>query len=177
MNTKRRRIAGFVAALFAVGMLMLPADGNAQEIGNGKNFGLGVAGGNYYSSLTGKYYLDQKSAIQGFLTIGYFGGYGIAADYVYEFTTLANPSPGRLFLGAGGGAGLFGGGYDYAALTINGVLELGWHFTEVPLELVVDVRPTFGFGFGPNAAYGYGARPYRAGGFGIGSVGAIRFYF
>jgi hypothetical protein len=177
MTANRAKITGLFVACIAAVVMMLPANANAQEIGNGKNLGIGVAGGYPAGSITGKYYLDQKSAIQGFLGFTYFGGYGLSADYLYEFATLTNPPEGRLFVGAGGGAGFFGGGFGYSIFTINGVFELGWHFADVPLELVLDVRPVFGFGVGPS--YSYGSRSFNPylGGFGIGGSGAIRFYF
>lgn len=148
-----------VASAFAL-VLALPAHSQAADpIGKGKNIGIGLGDSTFTAGLTGKFYLNPPSAIQ--LFIGNYGHYygryacvgcgiGIAGDYVYEFQDLVNESSGRLFLGAGGGAAFYTYGNRYyggsSGLAINGVFELGWHFAEFPLELVLDVRPAFSFG-------------------------------
>lgn len=168
------------SALFAIA-LMAPAPSQADTIGSEDNIGIGLGTGTFTSGLTGKFYLDKKSAIQ--LHVGNFGtwgnyycgfacGFGLSADYIYEFQDLVNESAGRLFLGAGGGA--YFASYDaygrygrYAgSFGLHGVFELGWHFSEFPLEIVIDIRPVFDFtpGFIDNF-------------FGLTGGASIRFFF
>jgi len=138
-----------------------------HEIGDDAIVGLGLGHGTYTTGLTGKLYIDQRSALQ--LFFGDFGaygrydldctvacGFGVSADYVFEFQDLVvDPQAGRLFLG--GGVGGFLGTYtapgddDLVDFGINGVFELGWHFYRFPLELIIDVRPALAFGdFAPD---------------------------
>ncbi len=155
-----------LAASACAALLTFPSTASAQgKIGNDKNIGLGLGRGTLTSGITGKFYLDNRSAIQ--LYLGNLGGWyderryddcrgscGIAlsGDYVYEFEDLVNEDVGRLFLGGGGGGflynyatfGRYAGGYSGAG--IHGVFELGWHFNEFPLELAIDIRPAFDIG-------------------------------
>ena len=134
-----------------------PAD--AKQIGDTKMFGLGLGSGTYANGLTGKLYLGEFAAIQAFVgdlsTYGRFDldctfgcGLAVSADYLFEFADLVpNADSGRLFFGVGLGG--YVGSFDDAdllALGANGVGEFGWHFYEVPVELMIDVRPVVSIG-------------------------------
>jgi hypothetical protein len=145
-----------LSALFA-------APAMADDIGGSKRFGLGIAGGYYSNTLTAKYYLQDKAAIQGFVGAYQFEGLSLAVDYVIEPIELAKGGAGRLFLGVGGGADFWSWG-SYSTIGVHAIVELGWHFKALPLEFVADWRPTFLIG--------------DSGGFaGRGGHGAVRWYF
>jgi hypothetical protein len=184
MNRQRSNIIGVVIAACAAALLMLPSTAFAQgdyessgQIGQGKNVGIGLGGGSIVSGLTLKGYFSDKLAGQLFLggagAWGYGGfGFGIDGDIVYEFATIAEADGvGRLFLGAGGGAGFIANPF-FSAGSVNALFEMGWHFTEVPIELVIDYRPTFYFG-GFNTLRFAGPGGFIPWGF----SGAFRFYF
>lgn len=135
----------------------------ADDIGGAKKLGLGLAGGYYSNVLTAKYYLQDKAAVQAFVGAYDFQGLAVAADYVIEPVELAKGDAGRLFLGVGGGIDLWSWS-GYSALGAHALVEVGWHFRALPLELVADWRPTFFLG--------------DHGGFaGRGGHGAVRWYF
>jgi hypothetical protein len=158
-RSRRPLVFVFVAAAFAL-LLAAPTSAGAQmetePIGEGENIGVGLGTGTYTSGLTGKAYLDEQAALQLFLgSLGAFGRYGcgfgcgfaISGDYVGEFDDLLEEvEAGELFLGVGGGGFV----YDWNGFGagVNGVFEVGWHFREVPVELIIDVRPLLGFDTG-----------------------------
>jgi hypothetical protein len=125
---------------------MAPDSANAQSdsIARGGTPGFGLGGGTITSGLTGKYYLGRETALQGFVGSWRGFAFSLSMDFVYEFADLAETDDGRLFAGVGGGVG-FAQSYDFGGtsfLALNVVLEMGWHFQAVPLEIVLDVRPT-----------------------------------
>jgi len=134
--------------LAACALCMLGATPALADV-NGKKLGLGLGGGTLNSGLTGKFYLGESTAAQIFVGNRFGWGLSVSADYIVEFAPLAKGSAGKLFWGAGVGAGLI----MYAAhssnssvIGVSGVVELGWHFAQVPLELIIDWRPTFFIG-------------------------------
>jgi hypothetical protein len=158
------------ASLLAV--LAVPAmaqETGASKVGTTSKFGVGLGGGTMTSGLSAKYYLTEKSAVQA--TVG-LNGWGTSADldYVMEFKPLFNHEAGHLFWGAGAGVGAYmytaWAGATYTEFSVSGIVELGWHFSQFPVEVVTDWRPTFVTG-----DLGYGGL-YLAG-----SGGAIRYYF
>jgi hypothetical protein len=183
MDSQRTTLVATVIAACAAVFMMVPstafAQGNFDDsgtIGQGKNFGVGLGGGSLVSGLTLKGYFNDKLAGQLFIggagAYGYGGfGFGLDGDIVYEFATIAESDVGELFLGAGGGAGFVYNSF-YGAGSVNALFELGWHFREVPIELVIDYRPTFYFGGFNNSLFaGFGGFvPW-------GFSGAFRFYF
>lgn len=149
--------------------------GGSTTIGGGKDVGLGLGTGLFTSGLTGKFYLDNESAIQAFIgDFGHYGrtycsygcGFSLSVDYVNEFSTLAEADPGRLFLGAGGGGAIYSPAAPFTGVgfAANALVELGWHFKDFPLELVLDLRAAFDFGPFADLFFIHGG-------------GAIRFYF
>lgn len=139
-----------------------------NAIGPGR-IGLGLGRGTLASGLTGKFYLSDRSALQAHAgyTNGWgwsncsggrgrydydcrsFYGFGLNVDYLGTFAHLVSGSAGRLSASAGGGGALSSGGpYGSGLFAANGVVELGWHFSEVPIELAADWRPFIGFGSG-----------------------------
>lgn len=129
--------------------LLVSSSAAAAEIGSAKRLGIGLGGGTTTSGLTAKYYLAPTSAVQVFVGQRLKYGNSISADYIMEFGPLAKAAPGKLFWGAGVGAGLLMYNRDKHRsnlVAISGVLQIGWHFSQFPLELIADWRPTFYIG-------------------------------
>lgn len=140
----------------------------AGDIGKSKKLGVGVGGGTHVSGVTAKKYLSETTAVQAFAGNLQGAGLSVGADYIMEMPDLAAWAPGRLFWGVGAGAGLVLYSINNnsgISVGISGVLQLGWHFNEFPLELITDWRPTFYVG------------DFLAGGHFNGGGGAIRWFF
>lgn len=181
-HARRPVVLVFLAAAFAL-VLATPTPAGAQmetePIGEGENLGVGLGSGSYTSGVTGKFYVDEQSAFQLFVgSLGAFGRYGcgfncgiaISGDYIGEFSDLLEEvSEGELFLGAGGGGFVYN--WNGVALGVNGVFEVGWHFRQVPVELILDIRPMLGFDTGSFRAFDDELF------FDIDGGGAVRYYF
>lgn len=111
-------------------------------------FGIGIGAGTISSGLSGKYYMPSF-AIQANV-----GTYGAAGDRYGDFDGLAFSvdallEQDALFqndvvaiewnLGIGGGLGLFD---DTLALAAAGVIGLEFNFVPIPIDFVVEYRPT-----------------------------------
>ncbi len=136
------------------------ADAPIRQAGN---FGIGVGGGNRVLGLSMKYFQSQSNAFQ--FVVGfrdgdrwcdddywdgrrrcrdrYWGGdyIGLNADYLFELgefvqTDVINIGPS---VGAGVGLGIWDDGVD---LSINGVGGLEFMLNPVPIDFVVEWRPT-----------------------------------
>ena len=177
MSTRSVLILALFTGLLATAA---PTSADASQIGAGKNLGLGIGGGTMSTTgLTVKSYLTPRTAVQGFLDIDAWRGYGLGADYMWEFDRLGKGSAGELFWGAGiGGAVRMNSGYadNSTGIGIAAVIELGWHFRELPLEIILDLRPGLRFGgyydYHYKHNYKYGRVPQL-----ITSQAAIRWYF
>ena len=142
------RFRGLMMSIITT-LLLISTTAIAAEIGAGKRLGIGLGGGTTTSGLTVKYYLAPAAAVQVFLGQRWNYGTSVGADYIMEFGPLAQGAPGKLFWGAGVGAGLLlynRNRHSSSEIAISGVLQLGWHFKQIPLELIADWRPTFFIG-------------------------------
>lgn len=127
---------------------------DSAALSGGGSKGLGVALGSLNTSVTGKWYTSDETALQLFVGTWLYGSafgptFAASADFVWEFANLTENDVGRLFTGAGVGGGVaqwFGSDYSRLVPFVNGVVELGWHFEDVPVELIFDWRPTFMIG-------------------------------
>lgn len=189
-RSRRPLVLVFLAAAFTL-LLAAPTSAAAQAddepeaepatelIGEGADLGVGIGTGTFTSGLTGKAYVGEQAAFQLFLgSLGAFGRYGCgfgcgfsaSADYVGEFDDLLEEvEAGELFLGAGGGGFIYE--WNGFGAGVNGVFELGWHFREVPVELIIDIRPVLGFDTGSFRSFNDEIF------FDIDGGGAVRYYF
>jgi hypothetical protein len=145
----------------------LPEAAHAESFARLGRVGLGVGGGTIASGATLKYYIGPRTALQAVLGLSRWG-LSFGGDFVKEFRPFLRTQAGDLFAGAGVGAGLvMYRDLDDSAdvLGVSAILELGWHFNEIPLEFILDWRPTFYFG------------DFIGGFFGGGGGGAIRWFF
>ena len=152
-----------LTVLALAGLTLAASPAQAGTIGTTAHTGLGLGGGTFTSGVTLKHYLRDGLAVQGVAGIGY--GATLGADIIKEFEPLVDVPEGQLIWGVGGGAAIVNYG-NAGILGIAGVIELGWHFEDVPVELVLDWRPTFVSGSADISGFA-----------GVGGAGAVRYYF
>ena len=140
--TQRATISRITAVGVALGLLLGQlAVAATPAIGTSKTIGVGIATGMEHLALTGKYYLNPKTAVQAFF--GSQGhGFGASLDAMLEPLTLYALPGGRLVAGVGGGLEVFSsaGAHDTG---VHAVGQLSWQFTDVPIEVAADWRPTY----------------------------------
>ena len=113
--------------------------------------GLGIGSGTTASALTVKKYIEPNKAIQLFFGtqgVSSFHSFSLGGDALLEYT-IQEIDIGRLLYGFGVGVGLFsygGFGFQSSSIGISGVGEIGLHFAKIPLEIIIDLRPTFFMG-------------------------------
>lgn len=165
---QNRFVLGTVFCFFSI----LSTTVEASEIANSKMVGAGIGAGSTTLSLSAKQYLQPDKAVQIFLGSGGGGIYNRYASFAVEGLQemiYSEMDYGRLFWGYGAGAGLYayqGFNVRYSSLSVEAIVEGGVHFHEAPLEIIVDLRPTFFIG-----NYGYNGLYL------LNLGGAIRYYF
>ena len=121
----------------------------AGENSNVDKLGIGLGSGTTTSAITAKRYFEPNIAIQAF--VGTRGAtslhtFSIGADALLEFT-LYEAEIGRFFYGYGWGLGLFSyTGLGFGSIGFSGVGEVGIHFSSMPLEIIIDIRPSIFLG-------------------------------
>lgn len=121
----------------------------AGENTNADKLGVGLGSGTSNSAITVKKYFEPNMALQGF--IGTRGAtslhtFSLGADALFEFT-LREADVGRFFYGYGAGIGIFSySGFGFSSIGFSGVGEIGIHFSSIPLEIVIDLRPSIFLG-------------------------------
>jgi len=137
-------------------------------VGKDLAVGLGLSAGSLLSGLSGKLYADDDFALQ--MCVGVFrsSGFGVGADATLEARPRWALLRNRLFWG--GGVGVAGISYSAAndsatLLAVAAIVEVGWQLQEVPLEFVLEARPSWIFG------------DLLAGAQVVSGGGALRWYF
>jgi len=121
----------------------------AGEYPNFDKLGVGFGSGTTTSAFTAKKYFEPNIALQAF--IGTRGAtslhtFSLGADALFEFT-LREADIGRFFYGYGAGMGIFSySGLGFSSIGFSGVGEFGIHFSSIPLEIIIDVRPSLFLG-------------------------------
>jgi len=139
------RHAVAVLTLASAALASAPAMAGATHRSAGHT-GVGLGGGTTSGGISVKHFLSDTSAVQG--VVGGWGGWnnggiGLSADYLYEMPALAETADLTVGWNVGPGVGL--GLYaptDSVGLAVNGVLGLELAFGPIPLDLVVEYRPT-----------------------------------
>jgi hypothetical protein len=113
--------------------------------------GLGIGSGTTTSALTAKKYTDKNKAFQLFFGtqgVSTFHSFSLGGDVLFEYP-IQEIDIGKLFYGFGAGVGIFsygGIGFQASSIGVSGVGELGLHLAEIPLEIIIDLRPTIFIG-------------------------------
>jgi hypothetical protein len=153
----RSKTRPLLAAVSVAALLLLTARGvaHAQEARRVQGFGIGIGAGTIANGLSLKYYLGG-AAFQGVIgafggggvgdRFGHFGGVAGSLDYLFEMPSLAQSQyftvDWSFGLGAGFGVATFSNGSP--ALAGSGIAGLEFNFTRVPLDLVIEYRPSVG---------------------------------
>lgn len=122
--------------------------GAGSSVTGGGNFGLGLMfGGPGTWGATGKYWMDEKNAFQGFVQIG--GGTVLGLQYLWHDYDLIHPGQGAFpfYIGLGGDLALGGGGAAVAGCVPIG-LDYLFRRKSLPLDIFVEVVPTLWIGGG-----------------------------
>ena len=119
--------------------------GVAGEITNSSKIGVGLNVGTLTNGLTAKRYFESNLIIQAFVGtrgVRYQHTFSIGADAMFE-KPIREIDHGRLFFGYGGGLSLYSHRrFGFSSIGFSGVGELGIHFSAIPLECIIDVRPS-----------------------------------
>lgn len=174
----------FIFALFSISAMAAPP-GNDPTPGNhpppaartrtAGSRGLGLGSSTAGAGISGKYFLTDKTSLQGVLSswggwgysgyVGYRAGLGLNVDYLYEMPVIVEGDAAELAWNIGGGAGV--GFFSSATppwLAAAAVAGLEVAFKPVPIELVLEYRPTLWLSPGP--AFGL-----------LGATGHLRYFW
>lgn len=124
---------------------LLPTADAAPHRGSGHT-GVGLGGGTLGGGVSVKHFLTDTSAVQG--VVGAWGGWGVSgvgvsADYLVHFPLLADTPELDIGWNAGPGAGVAVFSSGSAWFAASGVVGLELGVVEVPLDIVLEWRPTF----------------------------------
>jgi len=146
--------------LVIVAVLLTSVVARAEEGGAGggrrsSGFGIGLGSATIANGVSMKYYAGGP-ALQG--VVGFWGGGGIgdrfkhpgglavAFDYLFEMPTLASSQYFTIdwSFGLGAGFGVETFQHNTPGVAASGIAGLEFNFTRVPLDVVVEYRPTLG---------------------------------
>lgn len=133
-----------IAAAFAM-MVATPATASAQQDARPDGVGVGLGQGTGVSGISGKVHTGD-TALQGVL--GSWrrrpGALGISGDFLFNMDPLTDPDVVQLAwnIGFGGSVGFSPRPYRHTfEAHIQGVLGLEFIFPDIPLDLVLELRP------------------------------------
>lgn len=133
------RLLPLTAALAAVSLPSAALAGASHRTAGSTGVGLGV--GTVGGGVSVKHFLADSHAVQGVVGLGN-DTLRVSADYLLEQNTFATTDVVDLAwnIGAGVGVGIGDGGN--LGLGVSGVAGLEFAFVPVPLDLVLEYRPT-----------------------------------
>lgn len=144
-----RKLIPSLLATFVVLAVATPARAERPIHSSGR-FGIGLGGGTISNGLSAKYYMTAGTAIQANLgSYGNggdradFGGFAASADFLLERGPLTTTGYFSLDWSFGLGAGV-GVRDSNTGIAAAGVLGLELNFTVIPIDLVLEYRPTLG---------------------------------
>jgi hypothetical protein len=143
------------ALLVVAVLLLLPAAAHAQGP-NGRPFGLGLALGEP-TGISGKYWFNEKNAVDMAIGYGYFPheGGALFADYLYHIYTIANTSKFdfEFYLGFGGKLGFWHHHVDRPdphddrgfGIGVRIPFGLTMVFDQAPFDIFLELTPSMAF--------------------------------
>lgn len=151
MFTQRRLITSALVAMLAMFALESSAFARAGAVRQAGNVGVGVGQGTLATLLSIKYFMDPATALQ--FNVGFYNArrdyYGdtlaLGFDYLLEQPSLTGNGSFELAWSVGPGLslGLSDGRYrDYWIVGASGVVGLEFLFNMLPLDVVLEYRPT-----------------------------------
>lgn len=126
------------------------SSGGTNLFASSGRFGLGLGTGTFATGVSGKMFFSENIALQGILGLGYGWGFGanINVDAVYEMPKIWGNEHLSInwHIGAGGALAFYGSGLG-TGFGIEAVGGPSLQLAKVPFEFVVDIRPTYYFGW------------------------------
>lgn len=153
-----RRLRSVLSAAIALVALSAAAPASASQVGNGRNFGLGVTLG-APSGLSMKYFMGQNHALDLGVGVGFFGGNTLSVhlDYHWHAAMLTKTSAFDLpfYIGVGGRFNFwfkdeyhhYWGGESHSGRIGAGVrvpFGIAFHLNKVPLDIYLEIVPGLG---------------------------------
>ncbi|MFT5585105.1 MAG: hypothetical protein ACI9VR_002693 [Cognaticolwellia sp.] len=134
-----------VAPLALMGFLALPSVAEAASpVRSQGNFGIGLGSGYRHSGISMKYFAGDTHSLQGVVgTYGYDGSLGLSGSYLYEMPTIIGDNTGLELGWAVGGGPSIGLGDNFLALGAHGVIGLEFNIQPVPIDIVLEYKPSF----------------------------------
>mgnify|MGYP000571700278 FL=1 len=109
--------------------------------------GIGLGGGTTGGGISAKHFLSEGTAVQGVVGLAGFEGDGLQlnADYLMEQPVIASAEPFDVAwnFGVGAGVALFPE-HNLLGLGVSGIAGVEFAFVPIPLDLVLEYRPTLG---------------------------------
>jgi len=111
------------------------------------NTGIGIRGGSA-NGLSIKHFIGENTAVEGILSSRW---QGLNITGLYEIHNQAFQEPGlNWYYGFGGHIGFWDGNHshwgdddtDYTVIGIDGILGLEYNFSEIPINVSIDWKPT-----------------------------------
>ncbi|MFA9372438.1 MAG: hypothetical protein ACERIH_12075 [Labilibaculum antarcticum] len=124
------------------------------------NTGIGLRAG-YSNGLTIKHFISNKTALEGILSSRW---QGVELTGLYEIQNrIANAERLNWYFGFGAHIGIWDGdhadwgtrGKSYTVVGLDGIIGLEYDFTEIPINIGIDWKPTLNV-FGYNGFWGDG---------------------
>lgn len=129
-------------------LITASANVQAQSMGSSYRTALGVKF--YPGGITIKHFIQTNRALEG---IGYFWGHGFRFTGLYEIHGDINGAPGlKWYVGPGAHIGVYNDGWyrdghyykdGDLSLGVDGVLGLDYKIDGAPINLSLDIQPTF----------------------------------
>ncbi len=147
--------------LFILGaFLLIGKSSKAQDYTPNYQFALGLKFGGYENGISGKYFMDKSTSLEGILG---FRDHGLVVTGLYELNQQAFGVEGfRFYYGIGAHIGAVGAGYyrrfngdnvfynnSQILLGIDGVIGLEYVIPKSPIAVSLDLNPRIELATGP----------------------------
>lgn len=180
-----KKLTGLLVASTAAAVISLAAPSTAQaQVGEGRNFGLGLALGFPDVGISAQYYHRPDRSLQ-FVAAFWYGnsyvrgreysgvkpvnsGVFLRADYLFHPNIITRGRVAALDWFVGPGVNFGFGNNDWIAIGVEAPIGLGVRFQQVPLDLTLEVIPRLNL---VDSGSGFGL------GFGVAGAFHIRYYF
>lgn len=143
------KLPALFGALTLGAALTIPAVSQANEIGRGRNFGLGVVAGYPNFGVSLNYFFNENLSLQidpqiyawqdqlwvgGRVDLLFYPGRPLASERAFDL---------RWYIGPGLGVGIGLGNNSGLALVPEVPIGIGFQFSRVPIDLMLEVVPQF----------------------------------
>ena len=125
----------------AAAMMALPQLAQAERIHETGKIGLGIGGGPPLGAgMSGKWFMNEKNALQGLVGIRKGGALLLSPDYLYTFEPIFQDDDVTFGWYGGFGASLSLGSTDFT-LGVSAILGVDFCIDRAPIDLYAELRP------------------------------------